>query len=112
LPRFAATLGNQGRKGSNPIGGCVGSAAFAAHNGNRLQANETNYSVRKRHNPFGVETVRHFFPRVAAKRGNPGLCDVTASRYLSRENLDLFRASLSLVVFQGNPAWGARRVIV
>jgi hypothetical protein len=41
----------------------------------------TNFISKEWHNPFRVEYDDVFSPKVAAKRGNPGLCDGTPSEY-------------------------------
>ena len=48
----------------------------------------TTFSPETDTAPFGVAVLRDFFPRVVTKRGNPGLCDATASRlcYISSKN--------------------------
>jgi hypothetical protein len=45
------------------------------------------FDRRMRHNPFGVVRLRNSNPRVAARRGNPGLSYITASRYKSSSDL-------------------------
>ena len=77
LPRCAATLGSKREMDSTPTGlrpfsVCV-KDGFKNIRGLDLIARAAT--------PVGVGTISHSDPRVAARRGNPGLGDVTALRY-------------------------------
>ena len=63
LPRLAATLGKEHQARLEPQRGSIGST-----NGKPAPT------------PLGLSRMHILFPRVAAKRGNPGLNAVTASR--------------------------------
>jgi hypothetical protein len=44
--------------------------------------------LRKRHNRVGVVSLLHLNPRVAARRGNRGLRDITALRFRNGDRFD------------------------
>jgi hypothetical protein len=87
LSRRAATLGLSCRKEHNP-NGVASLANRPSRSGRNVEPYAATLELKIWRNPGGVAIVWIPLPRVAAKRGNPGLSFVTASRYDRDSGLD------------------------